>query len=233
MRVLKEFLAPGVIPFALAILFAIASMTYGLLGLPSPAELASMGRDLYLKYGLLVLFAAALLEGLFMVNIYLPGSFVIVLSVYLSDRSVSELAAIAAVTWTAFLLASVVNYLLGSTGGYRSLLALGRKDTIVRMQKWIGKRGRVSHLLTAIHPNIQAVFSVCLGISRFGLARATLRSAIALLLWVPLWTVFFSIALKTVDIQDSRAPLYVIALLVLIGLAMSIFERLRQQRRRE
>lgn len=74
----------------------------------------------------MVLFAAALLEGLFMVNIYLPGSFVIVLSVYLSDQSLSELAAIATVTWIAFLLASVINYLLGSTGGYRSLLALGR-----------------------------------------------------------------------------------------------------------
>lgn len=230
MRGLREFLAPGVVPFALAAMFTLVSVTYGILGLPSPAELASMGRDLYVRYGLFVLFAAALLEGLFMVNIYLPGSFVIVLSVYLSDRSISELAAIAVITWTAFLLASVFNYLLGSTGGYRSLLALGHRDTISGMQAWIGKRGSLSHLLTAFHPNIQAVFSVCLGITHFGLARATIRSAIALLFWVPLWTVFFSIALKTIDIQDSRAPLYVIALLMFIGLAMSTFERLRQRR---
>ena len=220
----KEHLRPGLVPFALAGLFALTSLGYSLLGLPSAAELASTGRTLYLQYGLAVLFAAALLEGIFMVNLYLPGSFVIVLSVFLSDKSVNELGVIAVVTWIGFFLASLANYALGATGFYKALLALGRKDTITSTQAWIRLRGEKARFFSAVHPNIQALYMVCSGIARDPFAAAALKSGLYLAFWVPLWTLFFSIVLKKVDIEDSNTPLYVIAFLLAIGIAMCLYK---------
>jgi membrane protein DedA with SNARE-associated domain len=216
----KEFLRPGLVPFALAAVFTVTSFGYSFFGLPSAAELATIGRDLYLQHGLLVLLGAALLEGVFMVNLYLPGSFVIVLSVFLSDKSLGELSVIAAITWLGFWLASVGNYFLGSSGLYRLLLALGRSDTIQSTQKWIERRGEKARFIAAVHPNLQAVYMVCAGIARDKVVAASLKSAIYLALWVPLWTIFFAMVLKKVDIEDSNTPLYVIAFLLLIGLLM-------------
>ena len=220
---IKEFLRPGFVPFALAGLFALTSLGYSLLGLPSAAELASTGRALYLQYGLAVLLAAALLEGIFMINLYLPGSFVIVLSVFLSDKSINELSVIAVVTWVGFFLASLANYFLGATGFYKALLALGRKDTITSTQAWIRLRGEKARFFSAVHPNIQALYMVCSGIARDPFSSAAIKSGFYLAFWVPLWTLFFSVVLKKVDIEDSNTPLYVIAFLLTIGTMMCFY----------
>lgn len=220
---IKEILRPGFVPFALAGLFALTSLGYSLLGLPSAAELASLGRALYLQYGLAVLLAAAFLEGIFMVNLYLPGSFVIVLSVFLSDKSINELSVIAVVTWIGFFLASLVNYCLGSTGFYKVLLALGKSDTITSTQDWIRLRGEKARFFSAVHPNIQALYMVCSGIAREPFASAAVKSGLYLALWVPLWTLFFSVVLKEVDIEDSNTPIYVISFLLAVGAMMCLY----------
>lgn len=228
---LKTFLAPGFLYFAAAIFFAIFLFLYDLFGLPSPYELSVLGQKLYESYGLLALCIAAMMEGIFMVNIYIPGSFVIVLSVYLSDKTPSSLLSIALITWCGFFISSVINYILGATGGYRALLFLGKKSTLEKMKSWMERNGRRAMFLSAIHPNFQAFVMVSSGISRQPVARTLAASAISLAFWVPLWTVFFSIILKSLAIDDSNNSWYVVALLVMVGLIVCTYEWLKRTRR--
>jgi membrane protein DedA with SNARE-associated domain len=226
----KKSVSAGFIPLALAIAFSAFSFLYDLLDFPSPKELASIGKDLYSTYGLIVLLLAALLEGIFMINVYIPGSFVIVLSVFLSDKSIEQLTTISAVVWSGFFLSSIFNYWLGATGFYKILLILGKKNTIEKMQSWINEKGSKAIFLSSIHPNFQAITMVCTGISRYSFLNSAIKSATSLIFWVPIWTAIFSIILKKVDIEDSNGPLYVIGLLVFIGIASIIIEYVKLSR---
>lgn len=228
---ISVFLTPGLLYFSAAGFFALFLSLYALFGLPSPYELSVLGQKLYESYGLLALCIAAMMEGLFMVNIYIPGSFVIVLSVYLSDKTPSSLLSIALITWCGFFISSVINYILGATGGYRALLFLGKKGALEKMRAWMERNGSRAMFLSAIHPNFQAFVMVSSGITRQPVARTLAASAISLAFWVPLWTVFFSIILKSVAIDDSDNSWYVVALLVMVGLIVCSFEWLKKKRR--
>ena len=97
-------LQPGYLPFALAFGFLVLAFAYRALGLPSPSDVALVGQHLYASYGLITLFVAAFIEGLFFFGIYLPGSFVIVLAVHLAPKSFIPLATIAFVSAAGLLL---------------------------------------------------------------------------------------------------------------------------------
>lgn len=215
--------------FFLAALFSLLSVTYAVFDLPSPKEIAEAGKNLYDQYGLAVLLLAATIEGLFMINIYIPGSFVIVLSVYLSDKTPSSLAVIALVTWIGFFISSVINYYLGATGGYKALLLLGKEGTLKKVRKWMEKHGARAIFLSSVHPNLQAFVMVCAGIAHESIARTSIKSAVALTVWVPLWTIFFSQTLKHVEIDDKNSAGYLVALLIGAGLAISVIDSIKKQ----
>jgi membrane protein DedA with SNARE-associated domain len=228
---LKKSLASGYLPLLIAVAFSVFSLLYDLLDFPSPKELSIIGKNLYEQYGLIILLLASLLEGIFMVNIYIPGSFVIVLSVFLSDKSIDQLFIISIIVWAGFFSSSIFNYWLGATGFYKALLLLGKKNTIERMQVWINKKGGRAIFLSSIHPNFQAITMVCAGISRYSFLSSSIKSAVSLIFWVPIWTVVFSIILKRVDIENSNGPLYVIGLLVLVGIVSIIIEYVKLSRK--
>ncbi len=224
-----KFLAPGAAMFFLATLFSGITLAYSIFDLPSPKELAEAGRNLYDKYGLVALLIAALVEGTFMINIYVPGSFVIVLSVYLSDKDLTSLSVIALVTWVGFFLSSIINYWLGATGGYKALLFLGKREILERIKKWMQKNSKRAIFISSVHPNFQALVMVCTGIAHESPLPILLKSASSLLFWVPLWTIFFSQALKHVEIDDDNGAWYVVIMLIVIGFVISFVEFAKQK----
>jgi membrane protein DedA with SNARE-associated domain len=206
-----RYLKPGVVPLMLAFFFGIFTVCYKTLDFPPPTEMADIGRNLYNQYGIVTLLIAAFIEGIFMVNIYFPGSFVIVLAVFLSDKTFFPLAVIAIVSWVAFMFSGCFNYWVGKTGFYKILLYLGKKDTVLNMQKWMDRRGKKAVFFAAIHPNFLAVSQVCLGIAQEGIKKNIYFSAVGLSFWVPIWTVFFALVVKKVNLEDSNQAWYIVA----------------------
>ena len=74
-----------------------------------------------------------------MLSFYLPGSFVIVLAVIVSDKSIYSLTLLGASSWVGFTIANVCNYYLGRFGYFRVLLFLGKNKLIEDMKKWLDK----------------------------------------------------------------------------------------------
>ncbi|MGI8504283.1 MAG: DedA family protein [Hassallia sp.] len=213
-------MAPGLAPFLFALAFAIFTVVYRSVGLPPPAEIADIAMGLYSEYGSLTLLVAAFVEGIFMINVYFPGSFVILLAVFLSNKNVHELGLIVVLCWTGFVLAGQLNYWIGKAGFYTALLRLGKKDVIDRMRCWMDKRGTMAIVVAAIHPNFLAVSQVCMGISQEGYKRNFTLSAISLAIWVPLWTIVFSFILKQVDFKDSNQAWYIVLVFLIWGVLL-------------
>ncbi|MCG8092941.1 MAG: VTT domain-containing protein [Candidatus Thiodiazotropha endolucinida] len=219
---LKRFFAPGMVPFLLAIAFSLFTIIYKIADFPPPSEMAEIAKRFYNEYGIFSLLVAAFVEGLFMVNIYFPGSFVILLAVFLSTKGLDELGAIALVSWVGFVLAGQLNYWMGRAGFYKVLLRLGKRDSVQNMQEWMGKRGSLAIFIAAIHPNFLAISQVCMGISNEGYRKNFLFSAGSLLFWVPFWTVVAAVTLKQIDLKDSNQAWYVVIIFLVWGLVLVV-----------
>lgn len=182
---IAEFLKPGMFYFLMAFFVILIAMNREALGLPSVESLTNIVRTFFDSYGLWALYIAAVIESLFMISLYFPGSFVVVLAILVSDRSLPALAAIVLIGWASVLTATIINYWLGREGFYRLLLKLGSEDVLNNMQAWLTKRGRLAIFLAGVHPNILAVVNICMGIARAGLAQTLLYSFMAIAFWIP------------------------------------------------
>src|SRR3989344_4865211 len=208
MNSLKEwvrYLEPGAFYFALAVFFAIMIFVREPLGLPGIDALADIAKGFFERYGLVALYVAAVIESLFMISFYFPGSLVVILAILVSDRSIPALGAIVLIGWASVLTATVVNYWLGKEGAYRLLLKLGSEQSIYDMQAWLEKRGRWAIFFSAVHPNLLAITNICMGIARAGLLRTLTLSFISILFWIPVQVYILGFILP--DPKESTALL--------------------------
>lgn len=185
-RAWAAYLAPGFVYFALATGFVAAILLRDRLGLPGLDTYTDVAQGFFDSYGLYALYVAAILESLFMVCLYFPGSFVFILAILVSDRSFLALSTIIVIGWASVLTATVINYWLGREGFYRILLHWGAAKTVEDMQAWLDKRGRWAIFISAAHPNVLAVTNICMGIAHTGLSRAIAYSFVAIGFWIPL-----------------------------------------------
>lgn len=192
---IKHYFEPGIFPLTMAVALTVFGLLWKPLGLPNSVELAEIAEKLFAQYGIIILFIGAFIEGIFMVNLYFPGSFVILLAILVSDRSVEALSLIALVVWIGFALSAALNYYLGRYGFYKVLLYLGSPKVITRMRSWLDKKGKLAVLLAAIHPNFLAISLVCMGIAREGLVKSMQLALGGLLFWVPILTILTAIIL--------------------------------------
>lgn len=170
--------------------------SYGIL--PDMDGLIAALRGFFATYGTLALFVSALIEGIFMVSLYLPGSMVILAAILFSDRSMDDLLVITAVCWAAFMLAALVNYALGYYGFYRIFNMLGARRLLRNTQAWMARYGIWAFVLSAFHPNYIAIVEVAAGIARMELFKTLLLAGVAMLVSGPLMVFGMATVIDTV-----------------------------------
>lgn len=220
---LKGYIEPGAFYFTLAVAFGAATFLREPLGLPGVEVLTELAKGFFEHYGLIVLYVAAVIESLFMISFYFPGSFVVVLAILVSDRSFLSLAVIVLIGWVSVLTATVINYWLGKEGFYRLLLHLGSKRDVDDMQAWLEKRGRWAIFFSAVHPNILAVTNICMGIARTGLFKTLALSFIAIAFWIPAQVYILGFVLP--DPKESTALLQWVIVLGLVALGIRAIQK--------
>jgi membrane protein DedA with SNARE-associated domain len=221
MRTLREFLEPGMFQYMMVLVMVIMGLVWVPLGLPDPDETVAIGEKLFTLYGPIILFVGAFIEGLFMVNLYFPGSFVILLAILISNRTLPELTFIAFIAWLAFTLAAAINYVLGKYGLYRALLFLGSRKVVDNMTAWMNRRGRLAVFLTAVHPNFHAIAMVSMGVARTGFIRSINISMLSMAIWAPILTALTAWLLPAANETDSYYW-YLVTLFFVWGLFLSV-----------
>lgn len=222
-RIVK-FISPGLIPLFLGIAFLAFCLLYDFLDLPPPVDIAKVLKEYFDQFGGATILFAAFVEGIFMVNIYFPGSFVIVLAVILADKTFPTLGAIALLTWIGFIVASFVNYFLGKFGFYKPLLILGKKDAIDKTKLWMEKRGAHATFWAAFHPNFLAFVVVTMGVVRVSLHDCLVKTGKALAFWVIFWTGLTASLATHINIEDSNQGWYVVGILFVLAFLLMIKE---------
>lgn len=140
-----------------ALLFYLLLVLFWKLGvIPNPAGILEILEGLYENYGLPGLFAASFLEGIVYFGLYFPGSFVVALSVILSDGSFASLLAISCTVGAALTLTSCIDYLLG-----RRILRNSLNKKILKEERRVLSKGLFFSIL---HPNALAFYFFNAGI---------------------------------------------------------------------
>lgn len=138
-----------------ALVFYLSILALWKLGIiPSPDNVLILLENLYTQYGLIGLFISAFLEGIVYLGLYFPGSFIIALSVILSDGTLKSFLTISIVVAAALTLTSVINYVAGRHIVYK-------KHHEKRADKEVASKGLI---LSMIHPNLLAFYFFNAGI---------------------------------------------------------------------
>lgn len=226
MKELKTAIRLASFPLTLLILLLGFMLVYRLLGLPPSDELVDLARSYMGKYGYLVVFIGAFLEATPVVNFYLPGSTVVILAVAFSREGTLNVFIVIAVATVAFLLAYILDYIVGLYGWHTLMIHCGLDDALERAQKRVSTHGARWVWLAYVHPNVGAVAGTACGVLQVPLLSFALHSVAALVCWDALWGVvaYFgaSVILQFADIKW-------LALAILIWLILTLMKGFRKR----
>lgn len=217
----KFFLKPGLFQFSIVLLLITFNFVYYKLNLPNSSIISDFFINKYSEYGLIIIFFAAFLEGLFMLSIYLPGSLVIVLSAFALGFDIKTLFQIGIISLAGFSSVNIINYYLGRYGYYKILLKLGGKSSIDKVQNDFNKHPFKTIFLTSFHPNFLAITMISAGISKSNLLKTLLQSIVSLIFWITLWMSIVYIFFKDSSIsftENDNQTYYLIGIILLWGI---------------
>lgn len=165
-----------------------------------------------------VLFAAAILETIFVFGYYFPGSLVLFVAYYLFYSS-PDFFKFACLTWTGVIIGSCINYLLGLLCS-RFISLLGHKAFIDKTKMILERFGAFGFAGLSAHPNYCGTGFLVLGLLKIRPWKSILVAASFGALWIFIWTGIFSRVGQIPNMAEDHSY-YVAGGLSFIGLAIS------------
>lgn len=219
------------IAFPLALLFIFISFFFlwDAFKLPQQEDLVSLAKIYFERYGFLTLFVSAIFEGIFLVGLYYPGSFVIFLSVLLAGRDVAQVAEAVAVATAGLYAGYLFDYMLGKYGWYRAFLFLGLGEYIERARKRLENHGVAAIVLSFWHPNFAVLASTAAGTLHLPFSKFIFFSLPAAFFWHTLWaTLIYIVGEKILSFMGIRFAIVAVSAWVLFIVIKFMVKSLRQ-----
>lgn len=165
-------------------LFVVAIVaTYQFLNLTSSATFLDAIRIALDRHGYTIAFCAAFIEAIPPVNLYFPGSVVIVVAVSHSRSGALNPFIVIAVITLAFVICYSLNFCIGRLGLHGVLVRCGLGPSIDKAKRHIAHRGLGWLMLACWHPNCCAIASISCGILSVSYNRFLRFMLPAVVLW--------------------------------------------------
>ena len=174
-------------PIFIVLTFAILILLWRVLRLPSDEVLTEMARGYFMKYGVVTVLIAAIVEGMLVVGWYLPGGIVIFLGVIIASGNplLATLSVIA--TIVGFCIAYTFNYFLGKYGWYKLFTVFGLGESLAKAEGQFQKHGYKAIVLSYWQPNLGALTSTGAGMLKAPFKKFFFYSTIATVGWCAFW----------------------------------------------
>jgi membrane-associated protein len=175
-------------PLGLLSFFAVLYAVWILLDLPPEETILKTARDLFDRYGVVIVLVSAFLEGLLLIGWYFPGTLVIILGLILAGADLLRLTQVGTLAATGLFAAYLVNFFVGQYGWYRLFLAFGLREPLENAQRRLTKHGLSAIFMTYWQPNLSSVVSTAAGVLQFPVGRFVAYSLPATALWTTFWS---------------------------------------------
>ncbi len=201
---IKRYLALLSVPLFLLAVSLSLRVFWNVFDLPPAQVLADTIAGWLSRYGLPVLFLAAMAEGTLLVGGYFPGVFIITVAVIVA-RSWQEAVVAVIVGSLGLIAAHIVNYQLGRHGWYRLLSRFGLKGPIAQARHRLEKRGLWALFATYWMPSIAALTDTAAGIMAIPFRRFLVYAVAATFLWDTIaGTVMYLLGSKAIEIATPN-----------------------------
>ena len=231
---IKKFFISALFEYSIALFFLIYILTYQLVGFPSPGELWLLGEQLFAQYGYWFLVTGIMIEGLFMVGFYFPGSVAIFGSIIFLAKSVEDVFLVIIVGSISLVAINIINYLLGKHGYYKLFNFLGAKKTLQRMESRFAKSRQGVTFLFSSSPNFLAIASIYAGITRTKISEYFSFMALCVFFWVSLVSAILFIFFQGLTISDeSNIGWYGFAITLGWAIFESILATLKERKQKK
>jgi membrane protein DedA with SNARE-associated domain len=215
--VIKVILLPLIMLLSLVVFVIV----YHLLGLPSSFALIDLARNYLDLHGYPIVFAAALVETIPPINLYFPGSVVMVVAVAHSRTGSLNPFVVLFLIESAFIISYSLNYLVGKYGFHWILVRCGLGDLIERSKSKISEKGIFWLYLSLWHPNFGSITAVACGILLIPFHRFLVHIIFAVAAWNSLFGfVVFLGGDKVMRLLDLRW----LAVMILIWLILLVIQ---------
>ena len=207
---LKNFLRQiPKVPLSALIFYLLILVLWRIGSIPSPTEVLIILENLYGKYGIIGLFIASFLEGIVYLGLYFPGSFIIALSVILSDGTFYQFFIISLTVAISLTITSAINYILGKTISSKNLKLENQSSKGI--------------FASIIHPNILAFYFFISGIEKRNLKNILLVPILMIPYGFILAILFYSI--KNPLRSALESPLVMITLILIWIIAAFVLHK--------
>lgn len=181
-KVLKALAIPLILLATLVVFLSIATIFF-----PTPDALLEILKRYFALYGYPVLFISAVIESIPLVNIYFPGSSIILLAAAFSRQGSLNIFSVILLTDLAFFLTYALNYWIGHQGWHRLFVKFGMGEAIEKTKVQVEKHGAWWIWLSYVHPNLGALTSTAYGVLKLDFKNFYLHSLAAVFLWNAFW----------------------------------------------
>lgn len=193
----------------------------------TPEEIVSNLTSWYEQYGYWVIFISALIEGIFVVNLYFPGSTAILLGGALSSQNELSTVLLVILIILGFFISYVFNYFLGKYGLYRLLLRFGYKEAIEGTRQSLILKGPKMMLVSFFHPNVGSVVTTGAGIINMPFRQFLFWCFVSLVIWDTIWGIIvYTLSSQVINLLGSW--LAIPFMLIWIALIYFILRRHKQ-----
>lgn len=212
----------SVIPLLIFLaIISFLTILWSWLNLPNKNELLIILKDFFDKYGLIIVFLAAIVEGLFLVGWYVPGGTVMFIGVILAGKNIALVLLNGLIITIGLLLAYALNYLIGYYGWYKLLKKFGQGEQLDKYKIKIQKDLGTGLFLSYWHPNIAVWASTAAGILKINFKQFFWRSVFVLFIWNLLWgALVYILGEKALAIASFKFIFMIISIWILIKLLL-------------
>lgn len=181
--------ASAIAPLCYTFLFIVLMIIWRVFNLPSPEETFEIMINWFHKYGYTIVLFAAFLEGLVLINLYLPGSAVVLVAVVAARENLTEVCMLITLASFAFWITAQINYGIGRLGLHWIIIKFGGRSWLERANKWYAKYGAFVIVPTFFHPNLGGFVSVACGVGKYSLRKFMVISLLSVAGWNAVWGV--------------------------------------------
>lgn len=155
--------------------------------LPPAEQIIATISGFYERFGYPFIFISGILESLFMIGFYFPGSAAILLGAALAKTGVVFLPSIIFFGTLGIMLGYTINYFLGKYGWYTVLSRFGLEKGIKMAEEKLEKHGPKAFFVGYLSPNSASLLSTAAGVTGYSFPKFFLYSLVSQLFWSIVW----------------------------------------------
>lgn len=188
---------------------------------PTSEELITVFADLYLKYGYEIIFVSALLEGLVLVNLFVPGMVALALGAVFARTGQTDLTLVILVASLGIILGYIIDFLMGFFGFGDTLKKIGYGGFLNTSKEKLMKFGNRGLIIGFFHSNVGSFLAFAAGMMRFNFVNFLIIAIASTLIWATLWGIaayyFGDVFLYLIKKYSFLLVLLVFAFFVIAG----------------